>query len=212
MAVQHTIEAQTRIVMGKKVKTLRQKGLIPATVYGKDFTPVSVQIDDRTFNLMYRKAGKTSLIDLMIDGALASVFVQEVQRHPLSRNIIHIDFKVVDLKVAIHVEVPVTAIGESPLVARGDALINHALNSVMVEALPANLPQHIDVDISSLDAMDKSIQVRDIPITGDFKILTDPETVLLSLTQVRAVEEEPAEEAPAEPELIRRPREGDEEE
>lgn len=212
MAVQHTIDATRRTVTGKKVKTLRREGLIPATVYGKGFTPVSVQLQDRSFNLMYRKAGKTALIDLMIDGARTSVFVQEVQRHPLNRNIIHIDFKVVDLLVAVHVEVPIIAVGESPLTARGDALLNHALNTVMVEALPADLPQHIDVDISGLDEMDKSIHVSDIKVDGTYKILTDPETVLLSLTPVRTSVEEPEEAAPAEPELIRRPRESEEEE
>lgn len=211
MAVQHTIEAQRRTVTGKKVKHLRSKGLIPATVYGKGFEPVSVQVDDRLFNLVYRKAGRTSLIDLMIDGSQTSVFVQEVQRHPLSRGIIHIDFKVVDLKVAIQVEVPVIATGESPLAARGDALLNHALSVVMVEALPADLPQHIEVDVSVLDAMDKSIHVRDVKIDGKYKILTDADTVLLSLAQLRAVEEEPVTEAPAEPELIRKPREADDE-
>lgn len=210
MAVQHTIDAGTRTVIGKQVKHLRKQGLIPATVYGKGFDPVSVQIDDRAFNQMYRRAGRTSLIDLLIDGTNASVFVQAVQRHPLSRAIIHVDFKVVDLKVAIQVEVPVIAVGESPLVARGDALLNHALNTVLVEALPAELPQHIEVDISGLDELDKSIHVSDVVIDGKYRLLNDPESVLLSLTQVRAAEEEPAEEAPAEPELIRKPRESDE--
>lgn len=211
MAVQHRIDAGKRTVTGKKVKHLRTQGLIPATVYGKGFAPVSVQVDDRGFNLLYRKAGRTALIDLMIDGAKTSVFVQEVQRHPLSRAIIHVDFKVVDLRVAVQVEVPVVAVGESPLAARGDALLNHALNTVLVEALPAELPQHIEVDISGLDELDKSIHVRDVKIEGNYKLLNDPDTVLLSLTQVRAAEEEPVEEAPAEPELIRKPREGDEE-
>ena len=211
MAVQYVIEANKRTITGKKVKRLRRDGLIPATVYGKGYTPVSVQMDDRAFNQTFRKAGRTSLIDLMIDGTLTSVFVQDVQRHPLSRAIIHIDFKVVDLKVAMQVEVPVIAVGESPLVARGDALLNHALNTVEVEALPADIPQHIEVDISVLDAYDKSIQVGDIKVEGKYKILTPADTVLLSLSQTRVTaEEEAAEEAPAEPELIRKPR-GDEE-
>ena len=211
MGVQHTIDVSRRNVTGKQVKHLRQQGLIPATVYGKGFEPVSVQVDDRAFNQLYRRAGKTALIDLMIDGSLTSVFVQEVQRHPLSRTIIHIDFKVVDLKVAVHVEVPVVAVGESPVAARGDALLNHALSSVMVEALPADLPQHIEVDVSALDDFDKSIKAGDIQIDGKYKILTDPEAVVLSLTQIRAAaEEEPAEETPAEPELIRKPREDEE--
>ena len=210
MSVQHTIDAQTRTIIGKKVAALRKQGLIPATVYGKGFTPINVQVEDRAFNLTYRKAGRTSLINLTIDEVRTSVFVQAVQRHPVIRNIIHIDFKVVDLKVAIHVEVPVNAVGESPLVARGDAILNHALSVVLVEALPAELPQHIEVDVSGLDTMDKSIHVRDIKVAGSYKILTDPETVVLSLAQVRAIEEEPAAATPAEPELIRRPRESDE--
>jgi large subunit ribosomal protein L25 len=212
MAVQHVIEAKKRAITGKKVKRLRRDGLIPATVYGKGFTPVSIQVDDRAFNLTFRKAGRTSLIDLMIDGAQTSVFVQDVQRHPLSRGIIHIDFKVVDLKVAMQVEVPVVAVGESPLVARGDALLNHALNVVMVEALPADIPQHIEVDVSGLDDFDKSIHAGDIKAEGKYKILTAADTVVLSLTTTRGAAEEPADEAtPAEPELIRKPRADDEE-
>lgn len=193
-----SLDAQKRTIIGKQVKQLRKQGLLPATVYGKGFEPVSVQIEDRAFNLMYRKAGKTSLIDLMIEGTLASVFVQDVQRHPVTRNILHADFKVVDLKTAIHVEVPVIAVGESPLVARGDALLNHVINTVMVEALPAELPQHIEVDISVLNGFDKHITAADLPTGAGYKILTDSDQVVLSLTQMRAASaEEEAEEAAA---------------
>lgn len=192
-----TIEAQKRTILGKKVKQLRKQGLLPATVYGKGVEPVSVQVDERTFNLTYRKAGKTTLIDLMIDGVLASVFVQTVQRHPVTRNILHIDFKVVDLKTAIHVEVPVIAIGESPLVARGDALLNHVLNTVMVEALPAQLPQHIEVDISVLNGFDKQITAADLPTGAGYKVLTAADQVVLSLTQMRASTGEEEAAAPA---------------
>lgn len=208
----HTLEAGVRDVIGKKVKHLRTQGLIPATVYGKGFEPVSISVEERAFSNIYRRSGKTALIDLNVGGKIAAVFVQEVQRHPLSRNVIHIDFKAVDLKVSIHIEVPITTTGESPLVARGDAMINHVLNSVMVEALPAELPQHIEVDVSALTSMDKSITAGDIPAAKGYKVLTDPGQVLVSLTQVRATEEEePAAETPAEPELIRPDRESDEE-
>jgi large subunit ribosomal protein L25 len=193
-----TIAAQKRSILGKQVKQLRKQGLLPATVYGKGFEPASVQLDDRTFNLMYRKAGKTTLIDLMIDGVLASVFVQAIQRHPVTRNILHVDFKVVDLKTAVHVEVPVIAIGESPLVARGDAMLNHVINTVNVEALPAELPQHIEVDISALNSFDSSITVADLPTSTSYKVLNPADQVLLSLTQMRAATEEAEEAAPAE--------------
>ncbi|PDW01853.1 50S ribosomal protein L25 [Candidatus Viridilinea mediisalina] len=213
MATIQTLEAQTRTVTGKKVKHLRTQSLIPATVYGKGFEPQNIQVRDRAFQLLYRQTGKTALINLVIDGTPSAVFVQAVQRHPLKRDIIHIDFKVVNLKIAVHVEVPVVAVGESPLVARGDALINHALGIVMVEALPAELPQHIEVDISPLTSIEKSIHVRDIPPSNSYKILTDPNTVLISLTQIRAITVDDSildNATPAEPELIRRPRADDE--
>lgn len=213
MATSYTLEVQPREIIGKQVKQLRKQGLIPATVYGKGIEPASVQIDERAFLAVYRKAGKTALIELNTGTARQSAFVQAVQRHPVMRTIIHIDFKVVDLRKAIHVEVPVVTIGASPLVARGDALINHALNTVMVEALPAELPQHIEVDVSGLDTLDKTIHVSDIPASTSYKILTNGDAVLISLSQVRAITaEEPIEEVPVEPELIRREREKAEEE
>ena len=207
----NTIDATVREIFGKKVKHLRTQGLIPATVYGKGFEPTSITVAERPFNVVYRKLGKTALVDLDVAGKQLAVFVQAVQRHPIKRHIIHIDFKAVDLKVAIQIEVPVITIGESPIVARGDAMINHVLNSVLVSALPAELPQHIEVDVSVLDEIDKSISVSDIPAAKGYKILNHADQVLISLTQMRADEEEPAEAAPAEPELIRKPREDDEE-
>lgn len=207
-----SLEAQARQILGKKVKTLRAQGLIPATVYGKGIEPSSIQIEARAFATMYRRAGKTALIDLQVGNVQQSVFVQDVQRHPITRVVLHADFKVVDLRVAIQVEVPVVAIGESPVVERGDALLNHVLNSVMVEALPAELPQHIEVDISILDELDKTISVADLPTGGGYRILADADQVVLSLSVVRAEEEAaPVEETPVEPELIRRPREDDDE-
>lgn len=206
------IPAQKRMVLGKKVKHLRLQGLLPATVYGRGIEPVSIQLDSKAFNLMFRQAGRTSLIDLFIDGQLMSVFVQDVQRHPVKRDILHVDFKAVDLKRVIQVEVPVIAVGESPVIVRGDALLNHALQTVMVEALPAELPQHIEIDISVLDQMDKSIHAGDLAASGTYKVLTNADAVVLSLTQLRATTETEAEAAVvAEPELIRRPRSGDDE-
>lgn len=211
MASHQLLHAQVRTVLGKKVKYLRTNGQIPCTIYGKNFDAISAQISAREFEIVFRKSGRTALIDLALDGhGIQSVFVQDVQRHPVTRAILHLDFKVVDLKKAVHVEVPVIAVGESALVARGDALLNHVINTVMVEALPNDLPQHIEVDISSLDALDKAIHVSDLAASVSYKILADPSQVLFSLGQLRAIEETPVAEVSVEPELIRKPR-GEEE-
>ncbi len=212
MSTHQSLNAEVRTVFGKKVKYLRSSGLIPCTIYGKGFEPVSAQVSAREFELVFRKAGRTTLIDLNIGTqGISAVFVQDIQRHPVTRAILHIDFKVVDLKKLVHVEVPVIAVGESPLVARGDALLNHPLTMVMVESLPNDLPQHIEVDVSCMDTMDKVIHVRDLAAQTGYKILNDGGDVLFSLGQLRAIQEETLAEAPAEPELIRKPRAADEE-
>lgn len=213
MSGNFALDVQMRSVQGKKVKLLRQQGILPATIYGKGFDPLSVQIDERTFNTTYRRAGRTALIELNIPGqAKQSVFVQDVQRHPVTRAIIHADLRVVDLKQAMNVEVPVVLIGESPLVKRGDGLVNHGITTIEVHALPADIPQHLEVDISALDDFDKSIYVRDLPTSTLYTVVTDGDELIASIAQLRATteEEEAAAEAPAEPELIRKGKKDDE--
>jgi large subunit ribosomal protein L25 len=209
MADKITLEFETRTVVGKKVNRLRRAGILPATVYGKGVGPFTVQISARGFNEAYRRAGKTSLIDLTIPGQpMQSAFVHSLQRHPVSRAILHADFLVVDLKIEISVEVPVHIIGESELVERGDAALNQVLNTLNVRALPAELPSYIEVDISVLDSLEKSIRVRDIPPLEHGAIVTDEDELIVSLSQSRP-EEVVEEEAPstAEPELVREKRE-----
>jgi large subunit ribosomal protein L25 len=202
MSTRLSLDAQPRTVIGKHVKYLRQQGLLPAVVYGKETAPISIQIDDRTFNLTYRKAGHTSLVDLNIPGqGELAAFVQDVQRHPVTRAIMHADFRVVDLKVVIGAEVPIYLTGTSELLENGQAVMNQTLAQLEVRALPANIPSYVEVDISGLESFDVSLTVNDIPVTGDFEVVTDPETVVASLTPVRvraAEEEETEEEALAE--------------
>ena len=214
MADQIKLEFETRTVVGKKVNRLRRAGILPATVYGKGVGPFTVQISARGFNEVYRRAGKTTLVDLAIPGQPAqSAFIHSLQRHPVSRAILHADFLVVDLKTEISVEIPIQVVGESELVDRGDATLNQVLNTLTVRALPAELPSYIEVDISGLDSMEKSIHVRDIAALEHGEIVADEDELVISLTPARAEEEpEVAEEAPesAEPELVREKREDDE--
>jgi large subunit ribosomal protein L25 len=216
MADKIKLDLETRTVVGKKVNRLRRAGVLPATVYGKGVGPFTVQISARGFSEVYRRAGKTSLVDLSIPGQpVQSAFIHSLQRHPVSRAILHADFLVVDLKTEISVEVPIHIIGESELVNRGDATLNQVLNTLTVRALPAELPSFIEVDISVLDSLDKSIRVGDIPALEHGVIAADEDELIVSLSQSRPEEEEVAEEeAPeaAEPELVRDQREDEEDE
>ncbi|HEU5098716.1 MAG TPA: 50S ribosomal protein L25, partial [Roseiflexaceae bacterium] len=199
----------------KKVNRLRRAGILPATVYGKGVGPFTVQLNARGFSDAYRRAGRTTLVDVSIPGEKGqSVFIHSLQRHPVTRTILHVDFLAVDLKTEITVEVPIHITGESELVNRGDATLNQVLNTLDVRALPTELPPYIEVDISELDSFDKSIHVRDIPALEKGEIVTDADELIVSLTQSRPAEEEEAveeeTEAAAEPELVREKREDEE--
>jgi large subunit ribosomal protein L25 len=203
--------------MGKKVNRLRREGILPATVYGKGVGPFAVQVNARTFSDTLRHAGRTILVELEIPGQKPlAAFIHALQRHPVTRTIIHADFRVVDLRIEITVAIPIHVVGESELVERGDALLNQVLTPVDVRALPAELPPALDVDISGLDSFDKAIYVRDIKLEGKGTIETPEDELVISLTPARVEEEEEAvaeeEEAPAEPELVREQREDEEEE
>lgn len=215
MSEKYTLSLEPRSILGKKVKRLRRSGILPATVYGKGIEPIAVQVDARSFNQVYRRAGRTSLVELQIAGRQPlAAFIHALQRHPVTRDIIHADFRAVDLSQEVEVAVPLHIEGESPLVESGEAVLNQVLNAVEIRALPSNIPAHITVDISGLDAFDKSIHVRDLALPPGVTLVTPGDELVVSLAHTRIAEEEeaPAEETTAEPELVRERREPKEEE
>lgn len=209
MSQKLSLALDTRTLAGKKVSRLRREGIMPATVYGKGVGPLSVQVSTRTFTALFRQAGKTGLVELSIPGQpTQSAFIHSIQRHPVTREIIHADFWVIDLKTELNVDVPVHLVGESPLAARGDAVLNQMLTAVTVHALPAEVPSYVEADVSVLDHLDKNVHVRDLVIPGGKgRIVSDPDQVVVSITAARAEEETPAgDTAPAEPALVREER------
>ncbi|MGQ9895902.1 MAG: 50S ribosomal protein L25 [Roseiflexus sp.] len=123
MSEKFTLSLEARSVLGKKVKRLRRSGILPATVYGKGIEPVAVQVNARSFQAIYRQAGRTSLIELHIAGhPPLAAFIHALQRHPVTRDIIHADVRVVDLRQEVEVVIPLHIEGESPLVESGEAV------------------------------------------------------------------------------------------
>lgn len=206
MATQERIElaVEPRTIIGKKVAQLRRAGMMPATVYGKKQEPIAVQLTSRAFSDILRKAGRTRLLYITIAGrAPIAAFIHLLQRHPVSRNILHADFRAVDLLVEITVEVPVHIVGTSEVVQRGDATFNTVHQTLNVRALPTAVPQSIDVDVSSLDELGKGIFVRDLVMPEGVTIELDPDELIVALSESRlAEEEETTTDAAAEPEVI----------
>jgi large subunit ribosomal protein L25 len=191
------VQLEPRTVTGKKVKQLRRQGLVPASICGKGVPNQNVQINARDFALIYRQVGRTALVDLQIPRARAqSAFVRQVQRNPVNGQFIHVDFRVVDLRVEMTADVPVVTVGENTLVERGQGVVVLPHATLSVKGLPTALPQTIEIDISRLEDFDSVIHVRDLALDSNVEILTPEDEAVATLTPstTQADEEEIQEE------------------
>lgn len=156
-----SLQAQERKILGKKVKKLRRDGKLPGHVFGKGLDTESVSVDGKTFLKTFKEAGETGLIDLKIGSEkVRPVLIRGVQYDPISGELIHIDFYQVNLTEKVKVPVPLVLIGEQPeSVKLGETIVLQTLNEVEVEALPADLVEKIEVDITPLKNIDDAITV-----------------------------------------------------
>lgn len=186
-----TLEAEKREVFGKKLQPLRDAGKTPCNVYGKGFTSTAVSVDTKTFLKTFREAGETQVIYLNVGKDSLPVLVASIQQHPISDDVLHVDFKKIDLTQKTEAQVPVHVIGESPAVVSkvGDLLTLE--DSVTVEALPDKIPSEIEIDISGLTEIDDAIKVSDITSTSDFTLVDDPEKIILKIAEHKEEDIEP---------------------
>lgn len=194
------LQAEPRTILGKKVRALRRDGLVPANVYGHSES-LAIQCNAKATAQAVQRAGKTQLIQLVLDGdGPTNVMVKDYQRHPTRGSLLHVDFYRVAAGERMRVDIPIRLVGEAPAVRQQDATILQQTATVSAEALPAELPEAIEVDISGLDEIDASIYVRDLTPPEGVTILTDPEELVvkaLAPTLQRELEEEAAAEETA---------------
>lgn len=186
----HTLSAQKRTVVGRKVKTLRGDGLLPATHYGKGIASQNLQVVTKEFVAIVEETGGTGLIELTVEGKTVPVLLHNIQRHPVTQQILHTDFFQVNLKEKIHTAVPIVTSGESPAVRDKIATLLNLITEVEVEALPTDIPEHIEVDISSLTEVDQTIKVKQLTAPAGVKFLTDEEQAVVRLAPLVSKEAE----------------------
>lgn len=188
------LSAQKRTVLGRKVKTLRRDGIIPAHVFGHKVKTIHVQVKASDFGKVFEKAGETGIIDLAVDGEKKPVLVRNIQTHPVSDIPLHVDFYQVNLSEKVAVKVPIEIIGESPAVEKKIGLLLTPLSEVEVEALPADLPENIAVDISGFENISDEIKVKDLKVdTSKIRILVDPEQIVAQVGELVTKEMEAVE-------------------
>lgn len=211
----YTIDAEVREVTGKKVGALRRAGIVPATIYGPKQEPVNVQIPYRPLEIALAKAGGSHLIELSTGKFTQTVLVRSVQRNPISRKIMHVDFFALDMKAKLRTDVPVHYIGESPAVNAKLGVLVTGPTVLHVELLPSKLMDHIAVDVSTLAEVGAAIHVRDLNLGDDIVILNDPEELLARVTQTAAARSEEdvegeEESTSSEPEVLKKGKEDEE--
>jgi large subunit ribosomal protein L25 len=187
------LNLDAREAQGKANKRLRREGIVPGVVYGKGEGSTNVQVEAKTFETLYRAAGRTSVVKFRLPGAsrATSGFIKSVQRHPLSGQAIHVDYYLVNLNVEMEVDVPLVFVGEAPAVEASGGTLLHNLSSIRVKALPNDIPHEVQVDVSVLKSLDVAIHVKDLNLNRDLvQVLSDGETLVSTVVPPR-VEEEP---------------------
>jgi len=169
-----------RDVFGKRLKKMRHQGLIPANVFGPGFKSVAVTAQTKDFVKVYKTAGETGVVYVDLAKEEIPALIGNVQRHPITNAIIHIDFRKIDLKQKIETTVPVKTINESPAIAVGGVLLTQS-DHVLVEALPEEIPQSIEIDLSKLLEIGAEVRVKDLPTSTTYTVKEDAEKVLISI-------------------------------
>jgi large subunit ribosomal protein L25 len=201
MALQIAVDA--RSASGKQTKRLRAAGIVPGVVFGKKAGSVPVQVDAKEFEAIYREAGRTSIIEIAVDGgAPTNVVIKSVQRNPLTGRALHVDFFAPDMTHEMTADVPLSFTGVAPGVELSGGFLLTALDSVRVRALPTNMPYEIAVDLSPLVDLDAAIYVRDLAVGESNAVLNELDELVAKVMPPRVeVEEEPEVEEGLEGEL-----------
>lgn len=203
---QPTLTVKPRKVFGRKVKKLRQEGVLPANLYGKKIKSQALELPKADFLKIYERVGETGLVDLKIGSQTRPVLIHNLQLHPVTEEPLHADFHQVSLKEKTTADVPIEIRGEAPAVEQKKGILIQPLDEIEVEALPTDLPEKFVVDVSKLAEVDQAITVADLDYDKKkVEVLVDPSEIVAKINPLEEeevapppVEEVAAEEVPEE--------------
>lgn len=188
------LKAQKRTVTGKKVKTIRSEGLVPGHIFGHNIESVNVQANSREFVKVWHEAGETGIVNLDVEGKVEPVMIRSVAQHHVTSSPLHVDFYKVNMSEKVTVNVPLEIIGEAPAVEQKVGLLLTPVTEIEVEALPSDLPESIQVDVTTLAGVGDAIKVSDLKIDASkIEVKTDNELVVANIGELVTKEMEEAE-------------------
>ena len=184
-------------------RRMRHAGLLPGVIYGADVNPLAVELEMHAVEqVLHHHASETILVDIDLEGeGSVSVLLKEVQHHPVSGALLHVDLQRVAANQTLQVEVPLELVGEPEGVKMG-GLLDQVMHTILVECLPADLPETVNMDVSELE-IGSALHVSDLKLGNKVVILSDADAVVASVSAPKVeLEEDEDEDVGAEPEVI----------
>lgn len=179
------LEAQKRDQLGKKVKKLRKDGLLPANVFGKKIKSQSITINFKDFLKVFKEVGETGLIDLKVGSEALPVLIKDVQRGPVGDEYYHVSFQQVSLTEKTTANIEIEMVGEAPAVEEKLGILIQVLKEIEVEALPQDLPEKLEVNVSGLKAVNDSVTVADITYDkAKVELKVNPEEMVAKIDEL----------------------------
>lgn len=188
------LEVQTR---DTKVSPLylRKNRKIPAIYYGHKEKNMVLQMDYQSFRKAFKRAGRSQIVELLVEGKKKPVLIHEVQFNPITDEIFHVDFIHVNMDEEITAKIPVEIIGVAPAVKNFGGILTTLKHEIEVRCFPANLPHSIQVDVSGLEQIHSSVHLKDLVVDKSVKVHGNPDDVVVTVSQIKIVEEAPKAEA-----------------
>ena len=189
-----TLQASKRETFGKKTRFLRRRDITPAHLFGHDLKSLSLQCNTAEIKHIIAQAGTTRLLSLNIedDKQPRSVFIREIQRDKISGQLIHVDFYQIRKGEKIKADIPIVFFGEAPALKEKGRTLTHGITSLSIECLPDKLPPQVDIDLSSLEEKEQTIYVKDITLSPEITLFTNPDQMVVKVSEVHVekIEEE----------------------
>ena len=184
------LEARRRTTTGKKVAQLREQGILPAVIYGHGVKPQSLEVDELPFIKVFKQAGESTLIDLSVDQEKpAKVLVQDIQYHPVTQKVVHIDFHQVRMTEKITTEISLVFLGEADAIKNLGGVLVKNNDTLRISCLPQDLVKEVQVDISPLKTFEDAIHVSDIKLPAEIEVLNKPKEVIALVAPPRSEKE-----------------------
>src|SRR5262245_61880498 len=187
------LSAKARTTSGKgSSRSLRREGQLPAVIYGHARAPLTLSVPEREFErLLERVAAENTVIELSIDGAMSRTLIREIQRHPVRRHVLHVDFQELVAGERMVVNIPIVLQGTPEGVRNNGGILSQIMQELECRVDPLNMPGHIDVDVTGI-AIGHSIHVSEITIPEGVEVLDDPESTIAVVAAPKEEEVAPA--------------------